>query len=130
MQDDKGKVILREKVTILYATQTGNALDVAERIGREVIRNGFGVELSSIEFYERSKLPIEKCVIFVVSTTGQGEVPDSMKVTCLSSSFLFFTWKPFFLFFFPNVKFLFCFQIVSFFVGFLEAFKVERASSK
>ena len=61
------------KLVILYATQTGNARDVSERITREAIKRGFKVELSSLEFYEKSKLPNEKYVIFVISTTGQGE---------------------------------------------------------
>nr|KJB09205.1 hypothetical protein B456_001G130600 [Gossypium raimondii] len=65
---------------ILYATQTGNALDVAERIAREAERRACTVVISSTDDYDANSLPAEDTVIFVVSTTGQGDTPDSMKV--------------------------------------------------
>ncbi|PPD82271.1 hypothetical protein GOBAR_DD20797 [Gossypium barbadense] len=64
---------------ILYATQTGNALDVAERIAREAERRACTVVISSTDDYDANSLPAEDTVIFVVSTTGQGDTPDSMK---------------------------------------------------
>ncbi|XP_027925849.1 NADPH-dependent diflavin oxidoreductase 1 isoform X3 [Vigna unguiculata] len=68
------------KFLILYATQTGNALDVAERLSREAERRACPVSLLSLDQYDPSLLPQEQAVIFVVSTTGQGDTPDSMKV--------------------------------------------------
>lgn len=68
-----------KKLLILYATQTGNALDVAERVGREAERRGCPVHLISIDQYDASCLAQEGTVIFVVSTTGQGDTPDPMK---------------------------------------------------
>ncbi|KAK4805044.1 hypothetical protein SAY86_004861 [Trapa natans] len=65
---------------ILYATQTGNAMDAAERIGREAERRGCSVTILSMDEYDASSLVGEAAVIFVVSTTGQGDTPDSMKV--------------------------------------------------
>ncbi|KAM4131608.1 hypothetical protein ACJW30_01G187800 [Castanea mollissima] len=70
----------RPKLVILYATQTGNALDAAERVAREAERRGCPVMLLSIDEYDVSSLPHEGTIIFVVSTTGQGDTPDSMKV--------------------------------------------------
>lgn len=67
------------KLLILYATQTGNALDAAERIGREAERRGCAASVRSIDDFDASSLPHEDTVIFVVSTTGQGDTPDSMK---------------------------------------------------
>ncbi|CAK7332257.1 unnamed protein product [Dovyalis caffra] len=67
------------KLLILYATQTGNALDAAERIGREAERRGCTTSVCSIDDFDASSLPHEDTVIFVVSTTGQGDTPDSMK---------------------------------------------------
>lgn len=64
---------------ILYASQTGNALDAAERVGREAERRGCPVSLLSIDHFDPSSLPYEENVIFVVSTTGQGDTPDPMK---------------------------------------------------
>ncbi|XP_027352119.1 NADPH-dependent diflavin oxidoreductase 1 isoform X2 [Abrus precatorius] len=68
------------KLLILYGTQTGNALDAAERITREAERRACPVNLQSVHEYDPSLLPDEEAVIFVVSTTGQGDTPDSMKV--------------------------------------------------
>ncbi|XP_022756083.1 NADPH-dependent diflavin oxidoreductase 1 isoform X2 [Durio zibethinus] len=69
-----------KKLLILYATQTGNALDAAERIAREAERRACLVLIHSTDEYDASSLPEEDAVIFVVSTTGQGDTPDSMKV--------------------------------------------------
>lgn len=66
-------------LVILYASQTGNAMDAAERIGREAERRGCLVALLSIDEFDPSSLPYEENVIFVVSTTGQGDTPDPMK---------------------------------------------------
>ncbi|GAV75656.1 NAD_binding_1 domain-containing protein/Flavodoxin_1 domain-containing protein/FAD_binding_1 domain-containing protein [Cephalotus follicularis] len=68
------------KLLILYASQTGNALDAAERILREAERRSCPVVLRSMDDYDVRSLPHEDTVIFVDSTTGQGDIPDSMKV--------------------------------------------------
>uniref|UniRef100_A0A9I9DFR7 NADPH-dependent diflavin oxidoreductase 1 n=1 Tax=Cucumis melo TaxID=3656 RepID=A0A9I9DFR7_CUCME len=68
------------ELLILYATQTGNAQDAAERLGREAEHRGCVVRLLSMDEYDASHLPHEDGIIFVVSTTGQGETPDSMRV--------------------------------------------------
>ncbi|OMO77274.1 Flavodoxin/nitric oxide synthase [Corchorus olitorius] len=68
-----------KKLLILYATQTGNALDAAECIAREAERRACLVAIRSTDEYDASSLPEEDTVIFVVSTTGQGDTPDSMK---------------------------------------------------
>lgn len=70
----------KPKLLILYATQTGNALDAAERIGREADRRSCSFSLLSLHQFDPSLLPDERIVIFVVSTTGQGDTPDTMKV--------------------------------------------------
>ncbi|GAB2216809.1 hypothetical protein Drorol1_Dr00024589 [Drosera rotundifolia] len=76
--EDKAKD--RQKLLILYATQTGNAMDAAERIAREAECRGCpAVSLLSIDQFDPSLLPKQSSVIFIVSTTGQGDAPDSMK---------------------------------------------------
>lgn len=67
-------------ITILYGTQTGTAQEVAERIARESKRRYFKPQLFGIENYDPRELPKETLVIFAVATTGQGEVPDNMKL--------------------------------------------------
>ncbi|KAJ9682909.1 hypothetical protein PVL29_018769 [Vitis rotundifolia] len=74
-----GREKQKQKLLILYASQTGNALDAAERIAREAERRGCPVTLLSIDCFNVGSLPYEENVIFVVSTTGQGDTPDSMK---------------------------------------------------
>ncbi|KAJ4700667.1 NADPH-dependent diflavin oxidoreductase 1 [Melia azedarach] len=69
-----------ERLLILYASQTGNALDAAERVGREAERRGCPAVVRSMDDYDAVSLTQEDTVIFVVSTTGQGDPPDSMKV--------------------------------------------------
>lgn len=70
----------KHKLLVLYATQTGNAMDAAECIGREAERRACPVSLLPIDQFDPSSLPDQSTVIFVVSTTGQGDTPDSMKV--------------------------------------------------
>lgn len=42
----------RRKLLILYATQTGNALDAAERIAREAERRACPITLLSLDQYD------------------------------------------------------------------------------
>lgn len=41
-----------KKLLILYASQTGNAMDAAERLGREAERRGCPVTLRSIDDFD------------------------------------------------------------------------------
>ncbi|KAG9458275.1 hypothetical protein H6P81_002783 [Aristolochia fimbriata] len=68
------------RLLVLYASQTGNALDAAERVGREAERLGCRAAVISMDDFNANSLPCEDMVIFIVSTTGQGDPPDSMKV--------------------------------------------------
>nr|CAB3478212.1 unnamed protein product [Digitaria exilis] len=69
------------RLLVLYASQTGNAMDAAERVGREAERGGCpAVDVLSMDSFDPGRLPSERFVVFVVSTTGQGDPPDSMKV--------------------------------------------------
>ncbi|KAI0497053.1 hypothetical protein KFK09_023381 [Dendrobium nobile] len=75
--DFEGKL---PRLLVLYASQTGNAMDVADRVGREAERGGCpSVDVLSMDAFDASTLSKERMVIFVVSTTGQGENSDSMK---------------------------------------------------
>lgn len=67
------------KLTILYGSQTGNAQDIAERIWRESKKYYFKSLVNPLDEYDFSQLLSDECVVFVCSTTGQGEVPDNMK---------------------------------------------------
>ncbi|KAI9592068.1 hypothetical protein BDF19DRAFT_472185 [Syncephalis fuscata] len=69
----------RPRLLILYGSQTGNAADAAERIRRAAKRRHYQPALFALDDYDRTRLIEEKLVIFIVSTTGQGEEPDNMK---------------------------------------------------
>ncbi|KAJ7526231.1 hypothetical protein O6H91_17G089100 [Diphasiastrum complanatum] len=67
------------RILVLYASQTGNAHDVAERIGREALRRHYHPVVLSMNCYHPHQLPNENMVVFVTSTTGQGDPPDTFK---------------------------------------------------
>ena len=67
---------------ILYATETGNARDVAERVARECSRQSIKISLTSIDAYDARQLPKEEnntVLLFVCSTMGQGDPPKSFE---------------------------------------------------
>ncbi|KAJ8388802.1 hypothetical protein AAFF_G00130350 [Aldrovandia affinis] len=64
---------------ILYGSQTGTAQDTAERIGRQAKRRRLNVRVEALDNYRVANLISESLVLFVCSTTGQGDPPDNMK---------------------------------------------------
>ncbi|GJN30899.1 hypothetical protein PR202_gb19244 [Eleusine coracana subsp. coracana] len=70
--------VTKSRLLILYASQTGNAVDVARRVGGEAVRGGCpSVDVLSMDIFDPSYLPDEGFVVFIVSTMGQGflEIP-------------------------------------------------------
>lgn len=67
------------KILILYGSQSGTAQDVAERLWREAKYYQFCGPVMCMDDYPVNNLIYEPLVIFVASTTGQGEEPDNMK---------------------------------------------------
>ena len=67
------------KLTILYGSQTGEAQDLAEQIWRESKQYHFNGTVTAMDNYDVQTLINESTVIFVCSTTGQGNEPDNMK---------------------------------------------------
>jgi sulfite reductase alpha subunit-like flavoprotein len=67
------------RLRILYGSQTGCAEDVARQLADEAARRHFALACDSMEDYDVRLLPTEGLVIFVASTTGEGEIPDSMR---------------------------------------------------
>ncbi|XP_055357583.1 NADPH-dependent diflavin oxidoreductase 1-like [Paramacrobiotus metropolitanus] len=71
---------LRPLLTILHGSQTGTATDVAKRIRRQAKSRRFPTELYAMNDFTTERLMTTNLIIFVASTTGQGEEPDNMKV--------------------------------------------------
>ncbi|KAJ7914880.1 hypothetical protein B0H13DRAFT_2232043 [Mycena leptocephala] len=67
-------------VLILYATETGTAQDVAERLARQCRRIHFTCRVLSTDKYSLSDLISETLVLFVISTTGSGAEPRAMSL--------------------------------------------------
>ncbi|XP_067132918.1 NADPH-dependent diflavin oxidoreductase 1-like [Centruroides vittatus] len=67
------------RITILFGSETGNSEDLSERISREAKRRHFRAKLFCMDEYPIVNLIEERLVVFVCSTTGQGEEPENMK---------------------------------------------------
>jgi sulfite reductase (NADPH) flavoprotein alpha-component len=65
------------KLTILYATETGNSQDLAERTAERAEEAGFEVETINAAEYDVNDLASVECVLFFGSTWGEGEPPES-----------------------------------------------------
>lgn len=72
--------MVSRRLLILYGSQTGTAQDVSERIWREAKRYHLTGPVQAMDDYSISQLIQEQYVVFVCSTTGQGEEPDNMKI--------------------------------------------------
>lgn len=64
---------------LLYGSQTGSAQDTAQRLARQAQRRHLQVQISPLDGYNVANLISESLVVFVCSTTGQGDPPDNMK---------------------------------------------------
>ncbi len=65
------------RVAVLYGSQTGTAEGLARKCAKELKAAGFTVSVASLEGYVPATLAAERCALFVVSTYGEGEAPDS-----------------------------------------------------
>jgi sulfite reductase (NADPH) flavoprotein alpha-component len=64
-------------MTILYATQGGNARSVAEALAENARARGFKPRLVSTDSYHPRDLSKERLLVAVISTQGEGEPPES-----------------------------------------------------
>ena len=69
----------RAAVVVLYGSETGCAQDAAEAVCRELKRRYIKSVINlPMDEYDIRLLPTEKIVVFVLSTTGQGEMHSNM----------------------------------------------------
>ncbi|XKL63323.1 hypothetical protein PGB90_005687 [Kerria lacca] len=68
-----------KKLTILYGSQTGTAQDIAEKLWQEGKCYDFYGPVLAMDDYDIQNLIKESYVVFICSTTGQGDEPDNMK---------------------------------------------------
>ncbi|MFB9190968.1 assimilatory sulfite reductase (NADPH) flavoprotein subunit [Vibrio ostreicida] len=65
------------KLSIIFASQTGNAKGVAEALEQDAKAQGIAVELFDASDYKGKNFAKESHVIIVASTNGEGEAPDN-----------------------------------------------------
>ncbi|KAF8506798.1 riboflavin synthase domain-like protein [Russula emetica] len=65
-------------LTIIYATETGNAQDYAGRVAHHCRRAHFKCRVFDVDKYSLSELVSESVVIYIVSTSGTGKEPRTM----------------------------------------------------
>ncbi|KAJ6444343.1 sulfite reductase flavoprotein alpha-component [Purpureocillium lavendulum] len=64
-------------VLVLYGSETGNAQDMAEELGKLCRRLHFKSRVEELDGVELTTLLEHQLVIFVISTTGQGDMPHN-----------------------------------------------------
>ena len=64
-----------DKLTLLYASETGNAKSVATKFATVTKKRGIKTKLASVEQYKLTDLAKEKYLLLVISTQGDGEPP-------------------------------------------------------
>ncbi|OLN87963.1 NADPH-dependent diflavin oxidoreductase 1 [Colletotrichum chlorophyti] len=60
---------------ILYGSETGNSQDIAEELGRSAQRLHFKTKVDEMNGAQLSMLLQYSLIVFVISTTGQGDMP-------------------------------------------------------
>jgi sulfite reductase (NADPH) flavoprotein alpha-component len=68
--------ISAQAVSVVYASQTGNARRTAEKLSAELEAAGIAVRLFNASVYPLRQLKSERLLYLVVSTQGDGDPPD------------------------------------------------------
>lgn len=68
--------VASKTLTILYASQTGNAKGVAQKLEQSAKTAGITVNLKNVADYKAKTLKSETHLLIVTSTNGEGEPPD------------------------------------------------------
>ncbi|PYI09947.1 NADPH-dependent FMN/FAD containing oxidoreductase [Aspergillus sclerotiicarbonarius CBS 121057] len=69
----------RRSALVLYGSETGNSQEVAEELGALAERLHFRTHVAELNQYKPEVLKLHTLVIFVVSTTGQGDFPANSR---------------------------------------------------
>lgn len=64
-------------LTILYASDNGNAISLSKRLGNRGRARGLKTTVMSMEDYPVEDLASEENIVFITSTAGQGEFPQN-----------------------------------------------------
>ncbi|CCU74357.1 hypothetical protein BGHDH14_bgh06251 [Blumeria hordei DH14] len=72
--------IMGAPLTILFCSDSENADKLAKRLGNRGKSRGLKTAIRLMEYYAVDELPREENIVFITSTTGQGEFPPSSRV--------------------------------------------------
>jgi sulfite reductase (NADPH) flavoprotein alpha-component len=64
-------------VTVLFGSQTGTAEGLAKKLVKTLKKGNFEPNFQDMGTYDRERLPLEKNLLVITSTYGDGEPPDS-----------------------------------------------------
>ncbi|SMY22640.1 unnamed protein product [Zymoseptoria tritici ST99CH_1A5] len=78
-QEEVGSIDKPRTALILYGSETGNAQDVAEEIGRLTERLHFETTILDLDSVQLRDVVKPTIVIFAISTAGQGEMPQNAR---------------------------------------------------
>ncbi|MDA9231266.1 flavodoxin domain-containing protein [Rickettsiales bacterium] len=70
---------LVDKLTIIYVTETGNSKFIASELSKSLKDKSVNVKMKASNQYRLNDLAKEKNVIFIISTHGEGEMPEPGK---------------------------------------------------
>jgi sulfite reductase (NADPH) flavoprotein alpha-component len=71
---------VQPEVTVLYGSQTGNAMRLAGELSQRLGQIGFRVVLSCMSEFIRNALRKSERLLVIVSTHGEGEPPDKARL--------------------------------------------------
>lgn len=67
----------KERVVVMYASQSGNSEALAEEFGSRLTESGFQAPVICAEDYQSIDLTKEKTLLMISSTWGEGDPPDN-----------------------------------------------------
>ncbi|GMF06113.1 unnamed protein product [Ambrosiozyma monospora] len=68
-----------EPLTILFASDGGNAAGVAKKLGNRATSKGLKAKVLAMDEMSLDDFQLETNVVFITSTSGQGEIPGNGK---------------------------------------------------
>jgi len=71
-----GKADMSRRLTILFGSETGNAIELAERLHEQARQADISATLTEMSDYKTRNLASEQDVLIIVSTYGEGDPPQ------------------------------------------------------
>ena len=76
----KANAVSQSRLTVVYASQTGNSKAAATALARQAESQGLAVRLVNIAEYSLAELGRERYLAIAISTQGDGDPPDDARI--------------------------------------------------